>query len=200
MQAGEPTMDLMGVDIRRMSPFQGNKTYLVNRVSETLGLLYADHFPYRHYDLGARCAHHSPLHERLGAHGACFGEAAGWERAVWFLPEEARARGEKAEYRYSWKRQNWFDYAAAEHTAVRTGVGLFDMTPFGKIRVEGPDAEAVLQHICANDVAVEPGRIVYTQWLNRNGGIEADLTVTRLSATSSWSSHHRRRCRATSPG
>ena len=182
MHTGEPTMDLMGVDIRRMFPFQGNKTYLVNRVSETLGLLYADHFPYRHY-ASARGVRHSPLHERLEAHGACFGEAAGWERPFWFLPAEARARGERPEYRYSWKRQNWFDYAAAEHKAVRTGVALFDMTPFGKIHVEGPDAEAVLQKICANDVAVDMGRIVYTQWLNRNGGIEADLTVTRLSET-----------------
>ena len=109
-------------------------------------------------------------------------EAAGWERAGWFLPEAARARGEKAEYRYSWGRQNWFDYAGEEHKAVRTGVGLFDLSPFGKIRVEGRDAEAVLQRISANDVAVPPGRIVYTQWLNGRGGIEADLTVARLSS------------------
>ena len=122
MHAGEPTMDLMGVDIRRMLPFQGNKTYLVNRVTETLGLLYADHFPYRHYE-SARGVRHSPLHERLAARGACFGEAAGWERPYWYLPESARAKGETPEYRYSWKRQNWFDYAAAEHKAVRTGVG-----------------------------------------------------------------------------
>ena len=182
MDAGEPTMDLVGVDIRRMSPFQSNKTYLSNRVAETLGLLYADHFPYRHY-ASARGIRHSPLHERLEAHGACFGEAAGWERPFWFLPDDARARGEKPEYRYSWKRQNWFTFAAAEHNAVRTGVALFDLTPFGKVRVQGPDAEAVLQKICANDVAVDTGRIVYTPWLNRNGGIEADLTVTRLSET-----------------
>ena len=123
----------------------------------------------------------TPLHERLAERGACFGEAAGWERAAWFLPEAARARGEKAEHRYSWERQNWFEYAAEEHQAVRTGVGLFDLSPFGKIRVEGRDAEAVLQRIWANDVAVAPGRIVYTQWLNRHGGIEADLTVARLS-------------------
>jgi 4-methylaminobutanoate oxidase (formaldehyde-forming) len=182
METGEPTMDLMGVDIRRMFAFQGNKTYLANRVTETLGLLYADHFPYRHYE-SARGVRQSPLHERLAERGACFGEAAGWERPFWFLPEAAKAAGEKPEYRYSWKRQNWFDYAAAEHKAVRTGVALFDMTPFGKIRVEGADAEAVLQRICANDIAVAPGRIVYTQWLNRSGGIEADVTVTRLSET-----------------
>src|SRR3546814_11757051 len=88
---------------------------------------------------------------------------------------------EQPEYRYSWGRQNWFDHAAAEHKAVREGVGLFDLTSFAKFRVEGRDAEAVLQRISANDVAVAPGRIVYTQWLNDRGGIEADLTVTRHS-------------------
>jgi 4-methylaminobutanoate oxidase (formaldehyde-forming) len=182
MEAGEPPFDLGDVDIRRMFPFQGNRTYLFHRVAETLGLLYADHFPHRHYE-SARGVRHTPLHERLEARGACFGESAGWERAFWFLPPDAAARGEKPEYRYSWKRQNWFGYAAEEHRAVREGVGLFDLSPFGKIRVEGPDAEAVLQRVCANDVAVEPGRIVYTQWLNGRGGIEADLTVTRLSET-----------------
>jgi glycine cleavage system T protein len=151
-------------------------------VTETLGLLYADHFPYRHFE-SARGVRHSPIHERLAENGACFGESAGWERPFWFLPPAARERGEKAEYRYSWQRQNWFPYAAEEHKAVRSSVGLFDLTPFGKIRVEGRDAEDVLQRICANDVAVEPGRVVYTQWLNARGGIEADLTVTRLSET-----------------
>ena len=182
MEAGEPPFDLWDVDIRRMQPFQSTRTYLFERSQETLGLLYADHFPYRQFET-ARNLRLSPLHERLAAAGACFGEVAGWERANWFLPEAARAAGETAEYRYSWKRQNWFDFSAAEHLAVREGVGLFDMTSFAKIRVEGPDAEAVLQRICANDVAVAPGRIVYTQWLNRRGGIEADLTVTRLSET-----------------
>ena len=182
MDAGEPPFDLGDVDIRRMFPFQGNRTYLRARVTETLGLLYADHFPHRHYE-SARGVRHTPLHERLAERGACFGESAGWERAFWFLPEEAAARGETPAYRYGWKRQNWFPYAAAEHRAVRTGVGLFDLSPFGKIRVEGPDAEDVLQRVCANDIAVAPGRIVYTQWLNARGGIEADLTVTRLSET-----------------
>ncbi len=182
MEAGEPPFDLWDVDIRRMQPFQGNKRYLVARAEETLGLLYADHFPYRQFD-SARGIRHSPLHERLAENGACFGETAGWERANWFLPAEARGNGEAPEYRYSWKRQNWFDYAAAEHRAVREGAGLFDLTSFAKFRVEGRDAEAVLQRISANDVAVEPGRIVYTQWLNGRGGVEADLTVTRLSET-----------------
>ncbi len=182
MDDGAPPFDLWDVDIRRMQPFQNNKTYLFERAKESLGLLYADHFPYRQFAT-ARGVRHSPLHERLAERGACFGETAGWERANWFLPPEAKAAGEAAEYRYSWKRQNWFDYAAGEHRAVREGVGLFDMSSFAKIRVEGRDAEAVLQKICANDVGVAPGRIVYTQWLNPRGGIEADLTVTRLSET-----------------
>ena len=179
---GEPPFDLTDVDIRRMHGFQSTKSYLAARVTETLGLLYDHHWPYRQF-ASARGVRKSPLHERLEGLGACFGEAAGWERANWFLPEAARARGEKAEYQYSWSRQNWFPYARDEHMAIRGGVGFFDMTSFGKIRVDGRDAEAVLQLICANDVAVPTGRIVYTQFLNRRGGVEADVTVTRLSET-----------------
>ena len=182
MDAGQPPFDLWDVDIRRMQPFQNNRSYLYQRATESLGLLYADHFPYRQFAT-ARGVRHSPLHERLAGRGACFGETAGWERANWFLPAEAQLRGEHNRYRYGWGRQNWFDYAAGEHKAVREGVGFFDMSSFAKIRVEGRDAEAVLQRICANDIAVAPGRIVYTQWLNERGGIEADLTVTRLSET-----------------
>src|SRR5690606_19015537 len=107
---------------------------------------YADHFPYRQFAT-ARGLRHSPLHERLAGRGACFGEAAGWERANWFVPADALRRGEQPQYRYGWGRQNWFDYAAAEHRAAREGVGLFDLSSFAKIRVEGRDAEAVLQKI-----------------------------------------------------
>ncbi len=180
---GEAPFDLWDVDVRRVFPYQATKTYITRRVSETLGLLYADHFPHRQYAT-ARGVRHTPFYEQLKANGACFGETAGWERAHWFLPREAAARGERPEYRYSWKRQSWFAYSAEEHRAVRESVGVFDMSAFGKFRVEGPDAEAVLQKICANDVAVAPGRCVYTQWLNAKGGIEADLTLTRLGETS----------------
>ena len=177
MQDGEAPFDLWDVDIRRVQPFQGNRTYLYNRSVETLGLLYADHFPYRQ-PATARGVRRSPLHEHLKARGAVFGETAGWERANWFARE-----GQEREYRYSWKRQNWFDNARDEHMAVRTDVGVFDMTSFGKIRVEGRDALAFLQRLCANDMDVAPGKIVYTQMLNAGGGIESDLTVTRLSET-----------------
>jgi heterotetrameric sarcosine oxidase gamma subunit len=180
MEAGAPTFDLGEVDIRRMHGFQNAKSYVVERSTETLGLLYDHHWPYRQYAT-SRNVRQSALHERMADLGACFGEAAGWERPNWFLPKEARARGEKAEYQYSWKRQNWFPYAAREHKSIREGVGFFDMTSFGKIRVEGRDAEAVLQKVCANDVAVPAGKIVYTQWLNARGGVEADVTVTRIN-------------------
>ncbi len=182
MDGGEPPFDLWDVDIRRMQPFQGNRTYLFQRASEVLGLLYADHFPYRQYAT-ARNVRQSPLHERLEARGACFGEVAGWERPNWYLPAPEQARGRRPEYVYSWKRQNWFEYSADEHQAVRESVGLFDLTSFAKFRVEGRDACDVLQRVSANDVDVAPGRIVYTQWLTERGGIVADLTITRLSET-----------------
>lgn len=174
---GEAPFDLWEVDIRRAQPFQRNRSYLKERVSETLGLLYADHFPYRQMAT-SRGVRRSPLHEALAARGAVFGEVAGWERANWFAEP-----GQEREYKYSWGRQNWFENAAAEHRAVREAVGLFDMTSFGKIRVEGRDACAYLQRVCGNDVDVAAGRIVYTQMLNARGGIESDLTVTRLSET-----------------
>lgn len=174
---GTPPFDLWDVDIRRAQPFQRNRKYLHDRVSETLGLLFADHYPYRQPET-ARGLRRTPLHEHLKAQGAVFGETAGWERANWFADP-----GQPAEYRYDWKGQNWFDNTRAEHMAVREAVGLYDMTSFGKIRVEGRDACAFLQRICGNDLDVEAGRLVYTQMLNERGGIECDLTVTRLSET-----------------
>ncbi len=177
MDKGEPPFDLWEVDIRRAQPFQRNRRYLRERVTETLGLLYADHYPYRQVAT-ARGLRRSALHEHLKARGAVFGEVAGWERANWFAKD-----GEPREYRYGWGRQNWFHNSAEEHRALREGVGLLDMSSFGKIRVEGRDALAFLQQLCGNDMDVAAGRIVYTQMLNQSGGIESDLTVTRLSET-----------------
>ena len=172
---GRAPMDLWDVDIRRAMPFQRNPTYLHDRTVEALGLLYAMHWPYRQPET-ARGVRRSALHDRLAARGACFGEVAGWERTNWFAPE-----GVEPAYQYTYGKQNWFPYAAAEHHAVRNAVGIFDQSSFGKFQLEGPDAEAVLNRICANDVAVTVGKIVYTQWLNPQGGIEADLTVTRVA-------------------
>jgi len=172
---GHPPMDLWDVDIRRMLPFQGNAKYLHDRTVEGLGLLYAMHWPFRQFET-ARQVRTTPFHDRLKAAGACFGEAGGWERPNWFAPE-----GVTPEYEYSYARQNWFEHSAAEHMAVREGVGLLDLSTFAKFLLQGRDVERVLGQVCANDVAVEPGRIVYTQWLNDRGGIESDLTITRLA-------------------
>ncbi len=170
---GHPSMDLSEVDIRRFMPFQVNRRYLRDRTTEVLGLLYDMHWPFRQVET-ARGVRRSPLHRRMEAAGAVFGETAGWERANWF------ADGIEPRYEYSYGRHNWFDVSAAEHRAVREAVGIFDQSSFGKLLVQGRDAERELNRICANDVAVEPGRLVYTQWLNERGGIEADVTVTRL--------------------
>lgn len=178
MDQGLPPFDLGDVDIRRMQPFQNNKTFLFERSKETLGLLYADHFPYRQMET-ARSVRRTPFHQHLKDQGAVFGEVAGWERANWFANPN-----QDAEYKYSWKRQNWFQNSAEEHRAVRENVGMYDMTSFGKIRVEGRDACAFLNYICGNDVDVPVGKITYTQFLNHRGGIEADVTVTRLGETS----------------
>jgi len=172
---GHPPVDLWEVDVRRNMRFQGNRKYLRERVSESLGLLYATHFPFRQYET-ARGVRKSAVHDRLVAAGACHGEAFGWERPNWYAPA-----GVEAKYEYSYGRQNWFEYSAAEHRAVRDNVGLFDQSSFAKFRLEGRDAMRVLNYVCANDIDVAPGRLVYTQWLNERGGIEADLTVTRLS-------------------
>ncbi|HKC97078.1 MAG TPA: glycine cleavage T C-terminal barrel domain-containing protein, partial [Methylomirabilota bacterium] len=172
---GEPPMDLWDVDIRRVAPFQGNPAYLRDRTVEMVGALYAIHWPYQQ-PVTARGVRKSVLHDRLAARGACFGAAMGWERANWYATP-----GMEAAYRYSYGRQNWFPCAAAEHRAVREAVGLFDQSSFCKLRLDGPEALAVLQRLCANDVDVAPGRLVYTQMLNARGGIEADLTVARLA-------------------
>lgn len=174
---GQAPMDLAEVDIRRFMPFQANRRYLRERTTEVLGLLYDMHWPFRQVET-ARGVRRSALHDRLAAAGACFGETAGWERANWFATP-----GMEPVYEYSYGRQNWFEASAGEHRAVREAVGVFDQSSFGKLLVQGPDAEAVMNRISANDVSVEPGRVVYTQWLNERGGIEGDVTVTRLDET-----------------
>ncbi len=175
---GYPPVDLWEVDVRRNMRFQGNRKYLQERVSETLGLLYATHWPYRQYT-SSRGVRKSALYDRLVERGACHGEAFGWERPNWYAPS-----GVEPVYAYSYGRQNWFEYSAAEHRNVRANVALFDQSSFAKFRLEGRDAANVLNRVCANDIDVAVGRLVYTQWLNARGGIEADLTVTRLDENS----------------
>jgi glycine cleavage system aminomethyltransferase T/glycine/D-amino acid oxidase-like deaminating enzyme len=180
MDLGHAPMDLWGNDIRRMFPFQSTQHYIEDRVSETLGLLYDNHYPFRQMTT-ARDVRHSPLHDKLAAHNACFGEAAGWERPNWFAPE-----GVEPKYEYSFGKQNWFEYNAAEHKAAREKVVLFDQSSFSKYLVQGRDSCKVLQRISSANVDVEVGKMVYTHWLNERGGIEADLTITRMGENEYW--------------
>ena len=170
-----PPMDLSSVDIRRAFPFQGEPAYLGERISESLGLLYAMHWPFRQYE-SARNVRLSPIHDRLRDAGAVFGEVAGWERPNWFAFE-----GQEREYVYSYGKQNWWENTGVECRAVREAVGLFDQASFATFTVSGPDAVDALNTISANQVDVPIGKAVYTQWCNDRGGIEADLTVTRTA-------------------
>ncbi len=170
---GNPTTDLVGVDIRRFAPFNANQRWLRERVVEVLGLHYSVPWPNREMTT-ARPFRCSPLHERLSAAGASFGSRMGWERPNFFAPQ-----GESPEIEYSWGRQNWVPWSAAEQRACREAVAVFDQTSFSKYVVAGADACADLQWICAGDVDVAIGTAVYTPLLNVQGCYESDLTVTR---------------------
>lgn len=172
---GQPPFDLADVDVRRMLPFQSNKKYLFDRTKETLGLLFDMHWPYRQFET-ARGVRRSVLHDRLLDAGACMTESAGLERPGFFS-----LKGDPTRIEYSYGPQNWFDACSRECRHTTEAVTLFDQTAFTKFLVQGRDACKALNWICANDIDVDPGKIVYTQCLNDGGGIEADLTVTRLS-------------------
>ena len=173
---GEPTSDLVSVDLRRFGAYAANTGWLRDRVVEILGLHYAVPWPNRELE-SARPLRCSPLHDRLAARNAAFGSRAGWERANVFAPAGTSPRTP-----YTWGKPDWLPWSAAEQRATRTGVAVFDQTSFSKYLVVGRDAEATLQWICSNDVAVPVGTVVYTALLNRRGTYESDLTVTRVSA------------------
>jgi glycine cleavage system aminomethyltransferase T/glycine/D-amino acid oxidase-like deaminating enzyme len=174
---GDPDTDLTAVDIRRFAPFNGNSRWLRDRVGEVLGLHYAIGWPNRELET-ARPFRRSPVYHLLQDANASFGSKMGWERPNFFAPA-----GHRPVIEYSWDKQNWQPWSSAEQMATRQRVAVFDQTSFSKYLVTGPDAEAALQWLCTNDVAVPPGRTVYTGMLNEHGTYESDITVTRLSAT-----------------
>ena len=176
---GEPPFDLWPVDIRRFGKNHLDTDWVRRRTLEAYAKHYAMAWPYEEYRSG-RPLRRSPLYDRLKGEGACFGEKLGWERPNWFVD---LASGEKAEDRYSYERQNWFEAVAREHKVCRERVAVFDQTSFTKFLMVGRDAEKALSWIAAGDVTRAPGHLVYTQMLNDRGGIECDLTVSRLSET-----------------
>ena len=175
MVQGYPESDFWPVSPKRFYGWQQNRTYLRDRAVEALGVNYHHHYPNRQKET-ARRAICSPLHDRLVGLGACFAQIAGWERADWFDPD-----GVASQHQYDWTTPNWFAYQAAEHKAARAGVVIYDGSSMAKFMVQGRDAEAVMQHLCANEMAVPMGKLVYTPVLNERGGFESDLTVTRLA-------------------
>ena len=176
IDTGIAPVDLSGMHVDRTQTFETARRFRRDRAVEQLGRLFGDAaFPNWH-PRTARNVRRSAVHDRLAAAGAHFAPSSGYEYAEWFAPA-----GEHPEIEIGWGRDASFPIQAAEHRAVREAVGILDLSGMAKILVQGRDAEAVLNRVCANDVAVPVGRLVYTQWLNDRGGIEADLTVTRLA-------------------
>ncbi len=171
---GQASVDLWDVDVRRFAPFTGNRKALAERTAETLGLHYAMRWPRQELQTvrPLRC---SPLYDLLAAKGAEFGSKNGWERANYFRPLGA------APAQDTLGTPDWLPWVQAEQAATRDAVALYDQSSFSKIWVQGPDALALLQYLCANEMDVPIGKMVYTALLNERGGFESDLTVIRLS-------------------
>ncbi|WP_192246633.1 GcvT family protein [Mesorhizobium silamurunense] len=171
---GQATTDLSEIDIARFAGYETNQRFLRERIREIPGYMYDMHWPHKQFET-ARQVRTTPLYDKLKARRACFGTSAGMERANWYAPD-----GVEPAYKYSYGRQNWFDFVAEEHRAAREGVALFDLSSFGKTLIQGRDACASLQRLTGTDLDRPVGSIIYCQLLNRRGGIESDLTFTRL--------------------
>jgi len=174
---GLPPIDVTDINVNRFTKCESTPAFRRDRTPELLGRLFGQHY---HNDAAqtARRVKCSVLHDRLLAAGAFFTEGHGWEMTDWFAPTPEQAKVE----RYSWFRQNWWDWHAEEHKAAREDVILMDMSFMSKFIVQGRDACALLGRLSCNQIDVEPGNIVYTQWVNEKGGFEGDLTVSRLEA------------------
>jgi 4-methylaminobutanoate oxidase (formaldehyde-forming) len=176
---GEPELDLWKMDIRRFGPAYRSRDYTLARTTEVYATYYDIHYPNEERQAG-RPLRMSPTYDVLASLGAAFGEKSGWERPNWF--DSNAAAGDDRLRPRGWAGMHWSPAIGAEALATRRSAGLFDETSFAKIEVVGGGAVDFLGRVCANEVDVAVGRIVYTQLLNRRGGIECDLTVTRVSA------------------
>ncbi len=172
---GLPPVDVTAINVNRFTKHEATRAFRRDRGPELLGKMFGQHYHNEAFET-ARNLKQSALYDRLKSAGAFFTESHGWELPDWFAPTPDQARVEK----YSWFRQNWWDWHAAEHRAAREDVIIMDMSSMSKFLVLGRDACALLNRLSANDIDVEPGRIVYTAWVNTSGCFEADLTVTRL--------------------
>jgi glycine cleavage system aminomethyltransferase T/glycine/D-amino acid oxidase-like deaminating enzyme len=177
---GLPDVDVTAWDVARFRTDQLEPTYRRDRTTEILGTVYAAHTPGKQLHT-MRDRRLSPVHDRLVGNGGLMREVSGWEGADWFA-----GAGVTAEAEPTWGRAPWFEQWESEHRTVREGVGLMDMSFMAKFAVTGPEAGAMLDFLSAGDVNGEPGEITYTQWLNDDGRIEADLTVSKLADDRFW--------------
>ena len=172
---GEPSLDLWRLDIRRLGAHHRSQPYTIKRATEVYAHHYSMSWPYEEM-ASARPLRTSPLYSLLKKRGAVFGEKYGWERPNWFAP-----KGVAPKDKLTWGLPNWFEYVAKEHEAVRTKAALIDQTSFGKIEIKGKGSLSLLQKMTDNQMDKPIGSTTYTQMLNEKGGIECDLTVTRLA-------------------
>ncbi len=178
---GRPDVDITAFNVDRLHPYQARPDYLRARTAESLGMVYRAHYPTRSPQT-ARDVKLSPIHDRLSARGAYFREVSGWEGADWYAPPGVAPEVD----RLSWGRHNWFPYWREEHEAARENVIVMDMSFMSKFAVEGPQAEELLERVSANRIGAEEGMVTYTQWLNDQGRIEADLTVSKIGDERFW--------------
>ena len=171
---GHINEDIFNYDIKRFQKFHSDLGFIKKRITESLGDLYGMHWPFKQHKT-SRDIKKTPYHEELKKSGACFGVSAGYERPMWFARD-----GNKAEYKYSYNYQNWYPSAEYETKNTIKNIGLFDLTPFSKFELNGENAHEELQKICTANIKNEAGKCTYTQMLNTDGGIEADLTVVCL--------------------
>lgn len=169
---GAPPVDLHEADPKRFPDCLNSAAALAERVPEVLGKHYEIAYPGRSWST-ARGLRHTPLHARWREAGAHFTQLFGWERPLYFSAE--------GEPRPTFGRPDWFEQVGAEVAQAHERAAIFDQSTFGKIEVEGPDAEHFLNRLCANQMARPAGRAIYTTMLNARGGIESDLTAVRLS-------------------
>ena len=169
---GEMQEDIFSLDISRFEKFHSELDFITERVTETLGNLYAMHWPFKQHTT-SRNQKLMPYHDHLLKRGACFGQAAAYERPMWYA-----INGNEPKYKYSYGYQNWYESAEYETINARKNVALFELSPFAKFELTGNQAHSSLQYICSNDIKNQIGAITYTQMLNSKGGIESDLTIT----------------------
>lgn len=177
---GKPTVDVWELDVNRFGPYAATKSYLLDKVIEAYENEYSVHYPHEERPAG-RPLKTSPIYDRLKEQGAVFGARHGWERAMWFAPPGVDPVDE-----LTFHRPNWFRHVGDECRVIRERVGVLDQTSFGKFEVQGPGASDFLERLCANKLSARTGRIIVTQMLDEHGGIECDLTVTRVAEDRYW--------------